>query len=121
MKAVYLTAEQDAEFDRYVRAWADKLGLDDWEFYRGDGRAKGAMADMVPHFTARYGKFRTGNWTHIKPTPKALEGIALHEVLHVFLAELHHVYTTSEDASWQMSAEHRVINVLTRLLATGLV
>lgn len=112
----FLTEEEDAEFDLYINLWAERLGLDDWDFYRGLGKPKNVMADMVPHYKARYGKYRTGNWTHIAPTSDALEKIACHEVLHVFLAELLVAFNESEDADWQMSAEHRVINVLTKLL-----
>lgn len=113
----FLTPAEDAEFDGYVADWARQLGLDDWDFYRGAGKPKNAMADITPNVAARYGKIRTGNWTHIDPTPAALARIALHEVLHVFLAELI-AAAESDSHDWLASVEHRVVNVLVKRLTT---
>lgn len=112
----YLTPAEDAAFDGYVQHWAKYLGLDDWEIYRSPtGRPKGARADIDPKIYARMAKYRTGNWTHVVPTEEELARVALHEVLHAFLAELI-AASESESHEWRDTAEHRVVNVLTLLL-----
>lgn len=111
----YLTPAEDALFDEFIRVWANTLGLSDWDFYRGEGRPKNAMADVKPDYKARYAKYRTGNWTHIPPTPVALERVACHEVCHVLLSEMLVAHEEGDDVDWQMSAEHRVVNQLTAL------
>ncbi len=113
----YLTPEQDAAFDTYVHEWARELGLNDWDIYRNplDAKPKNAMADVSPKVYGRQAKYRTGNWTYIEPTETELARIALHETLHVFLAELIEA-AESESTEWRDTAEHRVINVLTNLL-----
>lgn len=111
----FLTPEEDVFFDDLVQHWAAELGLNDWTFYRRVGRAKGAMADIKPDYKARHAGYRTGNWTHIEPTPDELSRIACHEVLHVLLDEPLKAQA-SDDEDWKIAAEHRVVITLVKIL-----
>jgi hypothetical protein len=102
-------------FDGYVQKWQRILNLADWRIERGTKRAKaGIMADIGMDPEARLAGYRIGvNFGAAEVTPDALERTALHELLHVFLFDLKHA---DGDKS---GIEHRLINVLEKLLMEG--
>lgn len=110
------TTEQDAEFDAHVRKWAEKLGLHDWNIYRRQSRAVKAAADVDAKIESRHAGYRTGDFGKVAIDSHELEGTALHEMLHVFLADLCYSYEHSDDSNVYLGAEHRVIHALMRLL-----
>lgn len=116
--ARYLSPAQDAEFDGYIREWQAILNLQDWRIERSAGRSAGAMSNVKVSYGARLGTYKTGNWGSEEPTPKSLRQTALHEVLHVFVAELLHLTQNSAAADVLESAEHRVVNTLEKLLGS---
>lgn len=117
-KLPFLTEEQDAEFDLHIRAWQDKLGLNDWRIERGKGNSVGAMSKVKCHYQDRLAVYRTGNWSGVVTT-EALESTAIHELLHVLLAELTYVVAAEASSDIQYSVEHRIVNTLEKLLVKG--
>lgn len=112
------SAEQAKEFDGYVRHWQTVLNLGDWRIERGRKPAtKGAMAEVECDPAARLATYRLGDWGGEEITPASLKKTALHECLHIFN---HDLIATAQDRSAtpeQLEAvEHRVINVLERIL-----
>lgn len=114
-KLPYLTPEQDAEFDLYIRAWQDRLGLQDWRIERGKGNCAGGMSRVKCHYPDRLAVYRTGGWSGVV-TSESIESTVVHELLHVLLAELTHVVSTEASSDIQYSVEHRVVNTLEKLL-----
>src|SRR3982751_543740 len=94
----YLTPEQDAEFDGYIAKWQAILGLNDW---RGGGKGKRGARDAMAQVNVRMGPrlavYTTGNWGLEPATAKSLEATAVHELLHVFLADLTHAVRRDAD------------------------
>jgi hypothetical protein len=113
------TADQVAEFDRYVAKWQRVLNLRDWRIERGQKPAqRGAMAEVECHSGARLATYRLGDWAGEEINAGSLSKTALHEVLHVFLFDL--IVTAADHRSIDgaiETAEHRVINVLENLIA----
>lgn len=111
------TAEEAEQFDDYVRHWQEVLNLMDWRMERGTKPEKDAMASVECDAPARLAVYRIGHFGATKITPESLSLTALHECLHVFLHPLIEAAqdrtTTPEQLEMQ---EHRVINVLERLL-----
>lgn len=112
------SAEQAQEFDRYVAKWQRELNLLDWRIERSQKPAqRGAMADVECNSQARLASYRLGDWAGDEINPTSLSKTALHEVLHVFLFDLISVAQDPRSPDGMLDAvEHRVINVLERLL-----
>jgi hypothetical protein len=113
------SADQAQEFNRWMRYWQVELNLQDWRIEAGKKPAsKGAMADVNCDPAARLAIYRLGDWGSDEINTETLRATALHECLHIFLFD---VITTAQDrasTSEQMEvAEHRVINVLERVLS----
>lgn len=109
--------EQAKQFDGFVRQWQQVLNLQDWRMERGSRPARGAMACVECDSPARLAIYRLGDFGSEPITPDSLSHTALHEVLHVFLFELIAVAQDQKATPEQLeSAEHRVINVLERIL-----
>lgn len=107
-----LTPDDCEKFDGYVKKWQRILNLSDWRIERGAKRAKKSMAEVSFDDAARLATYRIGMSFGAAPvTDFNLEQTALHEVLHVFLHELLEADTQSLEG-----AEHRVVNVLEKLL-----
>ena len=84
---------------------------------RGSRPARGAMACVECDSPARLAIYRLGDFGSEKITPTSLSNTALHETLHVFLFELISVAQDPKATPEQLeSAEHRIINVLERVL-----
>jgi hypothetical protein len=110
---------EDAKvFDGFVLKWQARLNLGDWRIERGIKPAKGAMASVDFDEPARLATYRLGDFGAEPINAGSLEKTAIHELLHVFL---HDLIAAAQDRSTTPealeAAEHRVVNVLERLLA----
>jgi hypothetical protein len=93
------------------------LNLQDWRIEKGVKPARGAMASVECDSPARLAIYRLGDFGAEEITPSSLSHTALHETLHVFLYELIQAAQDPKATPEQLdSAEHRVINVLERVL-----
>lgn len=115
------TAAQAAEFDAYVAKWRDILSLGDWRIERGGKPApRGAMAAVMFSESARLATTMLGDFAGDEINADTLERTALHEVLHVLLHDLIATAGDARASDVQLeAAEHRVINVLERVLYAG--
>ena len=111
---------QDAEyFAQSVKKWQQVLSLGDWRIEKGIKPAKAAMASVEFNDAARLATYRLGDFGAEKITPDSLDKTALHELLHVFLHDLMVTATDPKTSDEQLEAqEHRIINLLERLLTT---
>lgn len=110
-----LTAADCQAFDEYVVKWQKILNLCDWRIERSSKRAPKNMAEVTFDNGARLASYRVGlSFGSAKVTAASLESTALHEVLHVLL----HDVLEAEPSALE-GAEHRVINVLEKLLLKG--
>lgn len=115
-----VTPEDAGKFAAYVATWKEVLSLGDWRIAVSEKRSPRKVMAEVFKFdleqrsaTIRLGK----DFGATQVNEETLKETALHEVLHIFLYEL--VATAmeeGEDSDKVGSAEHRVINVLERLL-----
>lgn len=117
-KAVNRPSEEQAEqFDECVRHWQTILNLMDWRLERSIKPAHHAMASIQFDNNARLGTYQLGDFGAAPINNQTLSMTALHECLHVLLYDL---ITVAQDRSSSPeeieSAEHRVINVLERVL-----
>ena len=104
-----VTPAHVAEFDGYVLKWQRLLNLSDWRIERSARRSKKNMAEVSMNDGARLATYRVGvSFGTEDVTSALLESTALHELLHVLL---HDATTDPTEAN-----EHRVINVLEKLL-----
>lgn len=117
MKAKHpLTEDQNKEFDQQMAYWQQRLNLSDWRVERGPGPAKSAMASVVTNYGARLAAYRTGDWG-MPATSETIAATACHESLHILLAELLALKSSSTaEPELLESAEHRVVNTLEKLL-----
>lgn len=106
---------QSAEFDGYVKKWQRILNLQDWRIERSSGAAK-AMAEVLIEYPDRLATYKLGSFGSAQITPQTLEGTALHEVLHVLMADL---VKGKLKGDALVSAEHRIVNTLEKLLMSG--
>jgi hypothetical protein len=109
---------QDALFfAQCVKKWQTILNLQDWRIERGLKPAKQAMASVEFDDAARLATYRLGDFGGEEITPKSLDQTALHELLHVFLHDLLLVTSNPNSSDEELQKqEHRVINLLERLL-----
>lgn len=111
------SAEQALMFDGYVKKWQEKLSLCDWRIERGTLPCKKAMATIEFNDPARLAVYRLGDFGAETINEESLERTALHELLHVVLHDLLAAAADSRSSNEQIeAAEHRVINLLERLL-----
>lgn len=113
--------EAAARFDAYLATWREVLSLGDWRIGLSPKRSARRVMAEVTKFdleqrlaTIKLGKDFGGTTVD----EHSLKETALHEVLHVFLYELIATAIEQGEPNDKVgSAEHRVINVLERLLA----
>jgi len=111
------SAEQALLFDQCMTFWQEELSLGDWRIERGSKPAKGAMASVEFNQPARLATYRNGDFGAEKITPETLRKTALHECLHILTYDLIQIATDRGSSEEQIeAAEHRVINVLERVL-----
>lgn len=112
-----LTPADDALFDARMEHWQSVLGLLDWRIVRGS-RKTSAMADVKINYGGRLASYVTGNFGAEGVSPETINSCALHETLHILLADFKHVAALPDvDPVALEAAEHRVVNVLEKLLA----
>lgn len=110
------------QFDACVVYWADVLGLSDWRITVSEIRStRAVMAEVYKiDLEQRSATIRIGeHFAHNPVTERALSELALHEVLHIFL---HETIQFAQSGGLQAdidSAEHRIINVLERVLSNA--
>jgi hypothetical protein len=110
-------SETDAAvFDAYVLKWQQLLNLQDWRIERGGRPAKNAMASVEFNPPARLAIYRLGDFGNEAITPESLEQTVIHELLHVVLFDLIDVASGKSTEDEVEAAEHKVINVLEKLL-----
>jgi len=113
-------SDLDADkFERYMVLWQQKLNLMDWRIKRSPRRAKGVMAVVHKRqIEDRLASYRVGTTFGTEAvTDYTLESTAVHELLHILLTELIEVAGDKDHTQEQLlSAEHRVVNTLERLL-----
>jgi hypothetical protein len=110
-----LSPEQVDAFDLYVKAWQEKLGLQDWRLERARRKSR-HMAEVKIYHKARLANYMVGDFGGAVINAESLESTALHELLHVLLAELVNQAEYGIEGEALESAEHRVIHVLEKLL-----
>jgi hypothetical protein len=113
-----IPTSQDAEFFALcVKKWQSILHLGDWRIEKGMKPAKQAMASVEFNESARLATYRLGDFGAEEITNESLETTALHELLHVML---HDLLAAAQDPKSSQDdidkQEHRVINLLERLL-----
>ena len=111
--------QQVKEFDGFIQHWQRVLNLQDWRMERSSKPVRGAMACVECDGPPRLAIYRLGDFGNEQINSESLSNTALHEVLHVFLFDLIATAQDQKATSEQLeSAEHRVINVLERVLGT---
>jgi len=110
--------EQAERFAFYVKHWQTMLNLVDWRIEKGKKKAaKGAMAEVDFDSAARLATYRLGDFGAEEITERLLKLTALHECLHVFLYDLIAAAAAHpQNPETLEAAEHRVVNVLEKLL-----
>jgi len=113
-----IPSTEDAQyFAQCVKKWQEILNLGDWRIEKGLKPAKQAMASVEFNESARLAIYRLGDFGSEQINEKTLSCTALHELLHVLL---HDLLTVAQDPKSSQEdidkQEHRVINLLERLL-----
>jgi len=112
------TPEDARFFALCVKKWQEILNLNDWRIEKGLKPAKQAMASVEFNEAARLATYRLGDFGAEKIDQQSLDLTALHEVLHVFLHDLMTVAQDPKSSDEEIEKqEHRVINLLERLLS----
>ena len=115
-----VTPEDEAKFAIYVTKWQALLNLMDWRIQKLDKPAKGAMADVAISEPDKLAQWRLGkNFGTEAVNDYTLEATAVHELLHVLLAEYREIAVSKPSDEILQGAEHRVIHTLERLLVKG--
>ena len=113
-----VTPEDADKFEAYIIKWQDKLNLKDWRIERSPKPSK-HMAEVSRRLVEdRIATYRIGkHFGECKVTEYSLESTAVHELIHILLSELISVAETKDHTQESlMSAEHRVVNTIERLL-----
>ena len=116
-----VTQEHAQQFGACVVYWADVLGLGDWRIVVSETRSKRAvMAECYKiDLEQRSATIRLGaNFGPQEVTERNLSDLALHECTHIFLYEFKEVARAQVSQEDIFSAEHRIVNVLERVLGS---
>lgn len=118
-----LTREHVEFFWQCLFAWQQRLGLTDWRITRSDMPPNGKTLCEVRDwdFPQRQVSCRLNtNWFTQEPTETAIEQTAVHELLHVLLADvIEYGFTAGAERDSMRTIEHAAINRLERLLVPG--
>ena len=117
MKNLVTPADAD-KFAVYVAKWQALLNLNDWRITRrGSKASKDAMADIAISSADKLAQWRIGKHFGAEIVDDyTLESTAVHELLHVLLADFKEICTSKPSNEILDGAEHRVIHTLERLL-----
>ena len=111
------TTEDAQYFALCVKKWQEVLNLGDWRIEKGLKPAKQAMASVEFNEGARLAVYRLGDFGSEQINEKTLNCTALHELLHVLLHDLMTAAQDSRSSAENLEKEeHRIINILERLL-----
>ena len=112
-----VSPKQSKDFDALIVKWQQKLNLSDWRIVRSK-RKTANMSDIKPLVAHRLATYTLGtDFGGTLVDDYSLEQTAVHELLHVLLADLTEVAATPGYTQDQlMAAEHRVIHTLLTLL-----
>ena len=111
------SAQDALLFDQYMAHWQAVLSLGDWRLEPGNRPAKNAMASVEINPPARLAVYRLGDFGAEQITPDSLKKTAAHECLHLLMHDLIEIAADRGATPEQLeAAEHRVINVLERVL-----
>ncbi len=117
-----VSEEHAQQFAQCVEYWADVLGLSDWRIVVSEVRSRRKVMAEVFQFDLeqRSASIRLGkDFGHNPVTERALSELALHEVLHIFFHEMIQFAQSGGLQEDIDSAEHRLINVLERVLSNA--
>ena len=95
--------------------WQAKLSLHGWRIERSSGKTK-AMAEVTVSYPDMLASYKVGSFGSAGTSPQTISATALHELLHVLLYELVNQRLLGLDGDLLISAEHRVVNALEKLL-----
>ncbi len=114
------TPEHEATFGKYLEEWQTALNLLDWRVEHGKQAADtGAMAQVSISIEDRLAVWFLGkSFGPTEVTEEAIERTAIHEMLHVRLAEFKEA-CVARDAQRIEQIEHGLITVFERLLYRG--
>ena len=119
MKKNLTTPEDADEFAGYIEKWQLLLNLHDWRICRGKKAASGVMADVSLDHSAKMAIWRLGrHFGSDSVNAYSLESTAVHEMLHVLLADYREAVAAKASDDLISAAEHRIVNTLERLLVT---
>jgi hypothetical protein len=104
-------------FRFFMAKWTTLLNLGDWRVHYSAKRTKN-MAEVDIQLPDKLVTYKVGKSFGSTPvTDQSIEETCVHELWHVMLAEYADVITKRpHDFDAQMAAEHRIINVMERLL-----
>lgn len=115
-----VTAEHRKYFAQRLKHWQTELGLTDWRIHLSKVKAPAYALAIVwkCDLGARLASLRLCENFGVgaEVTLEELDRLALHELLHVFLARLLNTYITSQEDEEKEGAEHSVINALVHVL-----
>jgi hypothetical protein len=114
LKRNELDEAQATLFDNSMSKWQARLNLSDWRVERSKKRTK-AMASMWFDHGAKLAAYNTGDFGAEEITPASIDETALHEMLHVLLADFAITLANTDNAVLREAAEHRVVNTLEKL------
>lgn len=118
MKANPVTPEQALEFDGYVAKWQAKLNLHDWRLIKGSKPSKDSCAEVSIGVSDHTAVYRLGlHFGFELVNAASLESTAIHELLHILLAEFREMAESKAIPELLIAAEHRIVHTLERLLA----
>lgn len=118
---IKLTEDHRAAFRAAVARWQLALNLGDWRINLSSRRATKDCLALVDKCSIpdRMATIRLADeWDeNTPPTEDNFDWVALHEILHILLAELGAVKSNpAHTFDEHMAVEHRIINTMVRLL-----
>jgi hypothetical protein len=119
----HLTDKQKKFFWSCLFAWQERLGLTDWRITKSNKKPVGKVLCTMQDWDIPQRQVScrlSPNWFNQEPLDSTIEKTAVHELLHVMLADLIEAArkpgATDEDLH---AYEHAIINRLEKLLVPG--
>jgi len=108
-------------FMKYAKEWRVKLGLTNWAVYYAHGKTEGSYAETGWKTSAAVAAITLStDWDDFnEPTLPELRRLALHEMLHVLMAQL--ISEAQDRYATQLAietAEHSIIRQLEEVILT---
>jgi len=116
----YPHAVTQAERDMFATAllkWQGILNLGHWRVeLTPDPAGRANLADVEVSYSDRLAKVQLAKHLRAPLTQEQAESVALHELLHILLADLIHVVREDSDEKIIEASEHTIIVLLEKLL-----